>query len=130
MNKLQTTIGVCALTIVMWAAAAEAQRMNMSGMRGVVASASTEVPGGGDQMVFGVPGDRVLLLTQVCFAAGGMTHTGNSFGRIVSGPSVCTQYTPGIALQPNEILTCGNGNGVAAACMITGLLGVPRPQPS
>ena len=114
--------GFLVLGILTLPVCVSAQRISAMGMSGLVRSGSVSVPAGAEATVLTTSGDRPFILTQVCFDAGGMVLSGATFGAIPGDMGACTTYHPGIALPRNEALICQNPNGVAANCMITGVL--------
>ncbi len=122
------------------------------GLAGQIMSAGADVPQGSSSKVFTTPATGTFILTQFCtpvVTVGSHGNTlqtfaaslhGSTFGEIPGIPnalgdtgtvpipsSSCATYAPGIALPPNEDLTCTqpNGSPLAGRCVITGILNNP-----
>jgi collagen triple helix repeat protein len=122
------------------------------GLSGQILSTGVDVSPSSSATVFTTPATGTFILTQFCtpvvtlgvngntlqtFAA---SLQGRTFGRIPGIPlalgdtgsvpipsSSCTTYAPGIALPPNEELTCSQppGSPLKGRCVITGILSNP-----
>ena len=127
---------LAALSIALCASSdADSQQVDRSTVSGRLVSASVAVPVGQTSvLLFQVPEDRWLVLTQVCleatlqrtgdfFSSGTLPRiAGNRFGAVPA--SGCTAFHPGLALEPGESLRCETREPATpgSTCLITGVL--------
>ena len=119
-------VAVAAITMI-GAAQVSAQTLKNGGPKGIVQSASTSIGASTTSPVFfTTPAEGFFILTDFCRGSqtnGVVTLAGSSMGSLMSDvDGGCISLSSGIALPPNESLTCINQGSFAGFCSISGVL--------
>ncbi len=95
-------------------------------LKGSVFSRSATIPAGASSVVlFNVPQNKKLIVTQFCSSFSmGIDLSGSKLGRVPAGPNICTTYVPGVLFKGGQSVSC-----VAdfmfeqdVACLINGVI--------
>jgi hypothetical protein len=104
---------------------AEGQTVTNSGVSGTLMSASVDVPAGETRTVFVIPPGKSFVLTTFCLRRTFLAS--REIGAIAGGVGStlippCFNVLPGIALPPDDELTCSNSGGSGDGdCLISGV---------
>jgi len=119
------------LTAMVASSIPSAQEVTVSGgaVAGTIISGSIEgLPGGATATVLTVPSRGRFVLTLICSGLRGeIPFNGSSFGFIAQTPPAggsgsCQSLLPGVALSPDEDVSCTNIVGDTIHCQATGVL--------
>jgi len=122
------------LAVSSWAASVNTTRSNTfrEFPRAALVTASTEVSGAVSRIVYTTPAAGDFILTQVCtgLATGGTLVQAGGAGIAQVGSGLCQTFTPGMALPPDQVVTCTTFDAMASSfCTINGLLRPAPPTP-
>jgi hypothetical protein len=109
------------VAIALVAGSAQAQQIKNGELTGTVKSGHVLVSGNGQATVLQTPNKNQFIMTQFCKEDGDTNLQGSTLG-VITTTNGCTEFSPGVAIPPNEVLFCNNGDSQSRSCSVTGVL--------